>query len=154
MHLRYDRRVAAFSPDAPFTAAVGSPAQWVFDRTAAAGLGSGQYLAVSLSAADTEVAEPAATLTQRYARELARLFPAARQARLLDAFVTREPAATIRQPAGVASLRPAAEAGPSGVVLAGAWTDTGWPATMEGAVRSGHRAAAAVLARSREAVRT
>jgi monoamine oxidase len=64
---------------------------------------------------------------------------------VLDAFVTRERRATFRQAAGTWALRPAAAAGPEGVWLAGAWTDTGWPDTMEGAVRSGITAAEAAL---------
>jgi uncharacterized protein with NAD-binding domain and iron-sulfur cluster len=67
-------------------------------------------------------------------------------AEVLDFFVTREPAATFRQAAGTAALRPGAVTRSPGLFLAGAWTDTGWPATMEGAVRSGTMAVAAALA--------
>jgi uncharacterized protein with NAD-binding domain and iron-sulfur cluster len=77
--------------------------------------------------------------------ELARLLPAARSAEVLDAFVTRERRATFRQAPGSWAMRPATSAGPDGVWLAGAWTDTGWPDTMEGAVRSGVTAAEAAL---------
>ena len=59
---------------------------------------------------------------------------------------TREHAATFRAVPGVARLRPGAETSIPGLVLAGAWTDTGWPATLEGAVLSGHAAASAALA--------
>jgi squalene-associated FAD-dependent desaturase len=157
VHLRYDRTVADFPPDAPFAAAVGSPVQWVFDRTAVAGVTEGQYLAISLSAADDYLPQTARALTEQFAAEIARLFPRAGQARLLDAFVTREPAATFRQAAGTAAHRP----DPSrllapGLAVAGAWTATGWPATMEGAVRSGAAAARALLAtpaRSTETLR-
>ena len=72
---------------------------------------------------------------------LAELFPAASQARISDFFVTRERQATFRQAPGCGQLRPAAATGLPGLVLAGAWTDTGWPDTMEGAVRSGLNAA-------------
>ena len=74
------------------------------------------------------------------------MLPAARDAQLLDAAVTREPAATFRGAPGTARLRPPARTDLPGLALAGAWTDTGWPATMEGAVRSGSAAAAQVLA--------
>jgi uncharacterized protein with NAD-binding domain and iron-sulfur cluster len=69
------------------------------------------------------------------------MFPRARAARVVDALVSREPAATFRGGPGSAGARPQAETPLRGLVLAGAWTATGWPATMEGAVRSGNTAA-------------
>ncbi|WP_092654474.1 FAD-dependent oxidoreductase [Actinopolymorpha singaporensis] len=114
--------------------------KWVFDRTDAAG-GDGQYLVVSLSAADDELNQPAAQLLAVQLAALADLFPAARGAWVVDAFVTREPHATFRQRAGTAALRPAASTRWPGLALAGAWTRTGWPDTLEGAVRSGAAAA-------------
>ena len=75
---------------------------------------------------------------------LAALLPAARSARVLDSFVTREPQATFDPAPGQAALRPTPVTAYPGLVLAGAWTATGWPATMEGAVRSGLAAAAAL----------
>jgi squalene-associated FAD-dependent desaturase len=149
LHVVYDRRVL----DHAFAAAVHSPVQWVFDRSAAAGIERGQYLAVSLSAADVECQMTSDDLRARYLRALAELFPAARGAHVETFFVTREHAATFRAAPGSRSLRPAPRTQLPGLVLAGSWTDTGWPATMEGAVRSGHAAArealAALVARSR-----
>jgi uncharacterized protein with NAD-binding domain and iron-sulfur cluster len=75
---------------------------------------------------------------------LGRLLPAARSARIVSSMVTRDPVATFRGAPGTAAHRPSTETRLPGVYLAGAWTDTGWPATMEGAVRSGLAAAAAV----------
>jgi uncharacterized protein with NAD-binding domain and iron-sulfur cluster len=75
------------------------------------------------------------------------LLPAARSAKLESFLVTREHAATFRASPGVNALRPGAESGVPGLLLAGSWTDTGWPATLESAVLSGHRAAAQALAR-------
>jgi hydroxysqualene dehydroxylase len=113
----------------------------VFDRTRISGMHArgddGQYLAISLSAADEYVDVPAATLRERFVPALAELFPAARGASVTEFFVTRERRATFRQVPGTARLRPKAATGLPGLVLAGAWTDTGWPDTMEGAVRSG-----------------
>ena len=137
VHVIYDSRITRL----PFAAGVDSPVQWVFDKTASAGLESGQYLAVSLSAADEYIDVPAARLRERFVPALEELFPAARQARITDFFVTRERQATFRQVPGCGQLRPAAATGLPGLVLAGAWTDTGWPDTMEGAVRSGLNAA-------------
>jgi uncharacterized protein with NAD-binding domain and iron-sulfur cluster len=137
VHVIYDRRVTSL----PFAAAVDSPVQWVFDRTRSSGLSDGQYLAVSLSAADDLVDVPAARLRERFVPALEDLFPAARDARITDFFVTRERRATFRQVPGCAALRPGAVTALPGLVIAGAWTDTGWPDTMEGAVRSGLNAA-------------
>ncbi len=145
VHVIYDRPVM----DLPFVAAVDSPVQWVFDRTRISGLNHGgmdrpghQYLAISLSAADQYADTPAAKLREQFLPALAELFPAARDARVTEFFVTRERRATFRQAPGSGALRPKATTARPGLVLAGAWTDTGWPDTMEGAVRSGLAAAA------------
>ncbi|MBX6355094.1 MAG: FAD-dependent oxidoreductase [Micromonosporaceae bacterium] len=140
-HVVYDRRVL----DEPFLAGVDTPAQWVFDRTVQSGLTEGQYVAVSLSAADAIVDTPAAQIRDLIVPALARLLPEAGRARIRDFFVTRERHATFRPTPGTASLRPPTRTALPGLFLAGAWTATGWPATMEGAVRSGEAAAAAVL---------
>ncbi|MEU4679243.1 hydroxysqualene dehydroxylase HpnE [Micromonospora sp. NPDC023737] len=141
VHLRYAHRVTRLT----MAAAVESPAQWIFDRSAP-DAGTEQHLVVSLSAADAEIDRPAAELVATQRDALAELLPAARRTPVLDAFVTREPRATFRQNPGTRPYRPAAGTRLPGLVLAGAWTDTGWPDTMEGAVRSGE-AAADILAR-------
>nr|WP_229924821.1 hydroxysqualene dehydroxylase HpnE [Streptomyces sulfonofaciens] len=141
LHVVYDRPVL----DHPFFAALGSPVQWVFDRTEASGLKEGQYLALSQSAARDEIDEPVAALRERFLPELERLLPPAREARVRDFFVTRERTATFAPTPGVGRLRPGARTKAPGLYLAGAWTATGWPATMEGAVRSGISAARAAL---------
>jgi squalene-associated FAD-dependent desaturase len=141
VHVVYERPVLA----TPFLAAVGSPVQWIFDRTEPADLtGGGQYLAVSLSAAHEAVRRRSTELLQAVLPALAALLPAARGATVLDGFVTRERAATFAPAPGQAALRPPTVTAEAGLVLAGAWTATGWPATMEGAVRSGAAAAAAL----------
>ncbi|MFJ2862075.1 hydroxysqualene dehydroxylase HpnE [Kitasatospora sp. NPDC087314] len=151
VHVVYDRKVLR----RPFFAALGSPVQWVFDRTAHSGLAGtelgrahpgAQYLALSQSAVQDEIDLPVAELRRRYLPELARLLPAAAGAEVLDFFVTRERTATFDPAPGSAQLRPSARTNVPGLVLAGAWTATGWPATMEGAVRSGHAAADEALA--------
>jgi hydroxysqualene dehydroxylase len=141
VHVVYDRRVT----DLELAAGVGTDVQFVFDRTAAAGLGRGQYLAVSLSAADRYMNRPAEEVKAAVVAGLAVLFPRAGDARIVDALVSREPAATFRGMAGSRSARPQGTTGTPGLVLAGAWTATGWPATMEGAVRSGNAAACHAL---------
>jgi squalene-associated FAD-dependent desaturase len=137
VHVIYDRRVT----DLPFAAAVDSPVQWVFDKTSQAGVSAGQYLAVSISAADDLIDMPTAELRQLFVPALEQLFPAAAGAVIRDFFVTRERRATFRQAPGSGALRPGAASSVPGLALAGAWTSTGWPDTMEGAVRSGHEAA-------------
>jgi squalene-associated FAD-dependent desaturase len=141
IHVLYDRKVLR----RPFFAALGTPVQWVFDRTEASGLRDGQYLALSQSAAQDEIDAPVAALRERYLPELERLLPAARGARVSDFFVTRERTATFAPAPGVGRLRPGARTRAPGLYLAGSWTATGWPATMESAVRSGFSAAGAAL---------
>ena len=141
VHVIYDKRVTRL----PLAAAVDSPVQWVFDKTRQAGVQAGQYLAVSVSAADSYVDVPVAALRQLFLPALEELFPAAREATVTDFFVTRERRATFRQGPGCGSLRPGASTSLPGLALAGAWTDTGWPDTMEGAVRSGHSAAQVLI---------
>jgi uncharacterized protein with NAD-binding domain and iron-sulfur cluster len=149
LHVVYDRPVL----DLPFAAAVRSPVQYVFDRTRSAGLERGQYLAVSLSGAQREMAMSPAELRARFEPALAALLPAARGARVERFFVTREHAATFRAAPGTRALRPGPRTAIPGLVLAGAYTATGWPATMEGAVRSGEAAATEALAAARAAGR-
>ena len=144
VHVIYDRKVM----DVPFAAGVDSPVQWVFDRTRISGMhargADGQYLAISLSAADEYALTPVAELREKFVPALAELFPAAKDATVTEFFVTREKRATFRQVPGTAKLRPKAATGLPGLVLAGSWTDTGWPDTMEGAVRSGLNAVIAL----------
>jgi squalene-associated FAD-dependent desaturase len=155
VHLVFDRPVTRW----PLLAGLDSPVQWVFDRTASSGLSTEaaahqgrqghqgqQYVAVSVSAADELLGRRPDDLAASIATELARLLPEAAGARLLDALVTKERHATFRAVPGTAALRPAAHTSWPGLAVAGAWTDTGWPATMEGAVRSGRAAAGAVYA--------
>jgi squalene-associated FAD-dependent desaturase len=141
LHVIYDRRVTRL----PYAVVVDSPVRWVIDKTGPAGLHTGQYLAASVPAADGYVDVPAARLRAELLPELERLFPAATDAEVQDFFITRERRAQIRQVPGSRRLRASQPAGLPGLALAGAWTDTGWPDTMEGAVRSGHSAALKVL---------
>jgi squalene-associated FAD-dependent desaturase len=142
LHLLFDREVC----ELPFAAGVGTPVQYLFDRSAAAGApAGGQYLAVSLSGAAREMQDSVEQLRARYVPAVEALLPRARDARLLSFLVTREHAATFAPTPGARALRPPARTQLAGLLLAGAHTDTGWPATLEGAVQSGHRAAALAL---------
>lgn len=141
VHVVYDRRVT----DLGFAAGFGTPVQFVFDRTGSSGLRDGQYLAVSISGASGYEGRSTEDIRAEFLPALEALLPAAREARVERFFVTREPEATFRGAPGTRALRPGPETALPGVFLAGAWTDTGWPATMEGAVRSGLAAARAAL---------
>jgi len=145
LHVLYDRPVC----DLAFAAGVDTPVQYVFDRSDVAGVEQGRYLALSLSGAVRDMALAPDSLRARYLPALAELFPRARGAQVDSFTVTREHAATFRASPGVAALRPSARTSVTGLVLAGAFTATGWPATLEGAVLSGHTAARVAL----EAVR-
>jgi squalene-associated FAD-dependent desaturase len=142
LHVVYDRVVC----DLPFAAGVGTPVQYLFDRSAAGGVGEGrQYLAVSLSGAEREMAMSVDALRERYVPALAELLPRARGARIERFVATREHAATFRAEPGSAALRCGPRTALPGLALAGAWTATGWPATLESAVLSGHAAARCAL---------
>lgn len=151
-HLVLDRRVLPV----PLAATPRNTVQWIFDRTGLDGPGrlerdhpspDRQYLVASVSGADALVGLTAEQVVAHTTRGLQDVLPTIRSARVLDAFVTREPRATFRQRAGTARLRPGAATRSPSVVLAGAWTATGWPDTLEGAVRSGHTAADLLLGR-------
>jgi uncharacterized protein with NAD-binding domain and iron-sulfur cluster len=145
VHLVFDRPVSNW----PLLAVLGSPVFWVFDRTSTSGPADdapgSQYLAVSISAADELLGRRPDDLVGWVAGELGRVLPAIAGARLIDSVVTKERSATFRATPGTAALRPGPGTSRPGLAVAGAWTDTGWPATMEGAVRSGRAAAASVL---------
>lgn len=143
LHVVYDRTVC----ERPFVGGVGTPVQYVFDRGDTGGVDAGmQYLAVSLSGAEEEMGMSIEELRERYLPALAEIFPRARTARVERFLATREHAATLRAEPGAGALRPGPRTAVPGFVLAGAWTDTGWPATLESAVLSGHAAAACALA--------
>nr|MBA3809991.1 FAD-dependent oxidoreductase [Solirubrobacterales bacterium] len=106
LHVVYDREVCG----EPFAAGVGTPVQYLFDRTRAAGAPAGsQYLAVSLSGAAREMAMSVDALRELYLPALRELLPRSRKARVESFLVTREHAATFRAAPGVGVLRPAAQ---------------------------------------------
>jgi squalene-associated FAD-dependent desaturase len=136
VHLLFDRRILG----PPLAALLGSAAHWVFDRGRLTGHEPerGQYLTVVSSGAPELVAIRGRELVDLVANALtARLG----RAELLWSRVSREPAATFAGRPGTAALRAGVRTSRPNVVRAGAWTATGWPATMEGAVRSGGEAA-------------
>lgn len=143
-HLVFDKRVL----ETLFVAGVASPVQWIFDRTSPSGLSDGQYLAISMSAADEIIDLTTAEIRARLMPALIELLPDAGATSVRDFFVTRERHATFRGRPGTAKFRPPSTTRLPGLVLAGAWTATGWPATMESAVLSGEAAASTLLGSS------
>jgi len=116
--------------------------QWIFNKTRLWGLeGEGQYLDISLSGAADFVDLPAADIVQLFGKELFALLPGTRGGELTRALVVKQRHATFRPAPGIAELRPSQRTPVPNLYLAGDWTDTGWPATMESAVRSGRLAA-------------
>jgi len=142
VHLLFDRPILS----SPLAALLGSAAHWVFDRgelTGNAPPDGGQYLTVVASGVPDLLEIRGRGLVDLMAGQLtARLG----HAQLVWSRVSREPYATVALRPGTQRERRGPETSRSGVVRAGAWTDTGWPATMEGAVRSGLAAARRISA--------
>jgi squalene-associated FAD-dependent desaturase len=132
VHLWHDGAGLGFD----FAAALGSPLQWIFEK-------SPGYLCCSFSAADEYLRMSTADLEALAWSEVRAFLPALQSANLSGAAVTRNPEATYLPRVGI--RRPVQATAVGNVAIAGAWTDTGWPDTMESAVRSGRSAARAIL---------
>jgi squalene-associated FAD-dependent desaturase len=145
VHLWFDRTLLPH----PLAALLGSDAHWVFDRGELTGHRPerGQYLTVVSSGAPELMELRGRELVERIAGELTGRLG---EAELLWSRVSREPAATIAVRPGSEAERRGAETSRPTITRAGAWTATGWPATMEGAVRSGRAAAQALTATRHE----
>jgi squalene-associated FAD-dependent desaturase len=141
VHLWFDRQVV----DLPHAVLVGRTSQWVFRSDEEAGAGVG-HCQVVISASRGLLGDRQRLLDTVVA-ELREVFPAAATARLMDAKVVTDPTAVLSVRPGVDAVRPPARTATENIVLAGDWTATGWPSTMEGAVRSGRHAAALVAER-------
>jgi predicted NAD/FAD-dependent oxidoreductase len=142
VHLLFDRAILP----SPLAALLGSPAHWVFDRGELTGHPppeGGQYLTVVASGVPDLLEIRGKALVDLMADELTSRLG---HAELLWSRVSREPYATVALRPGTQKERRGTETGRPNVVRAGAWTDTGWPATMEGAIRSGLAAARSILA--------
>lgn len=126
---------------ARFVGMLGTKTQWAFDRGPA---GPGRFLVGTVrSAAFADVGRDVGEIAAEADAELREAFEATRPARLLHAAVYKERRATMRATPEVQRLRPKTKSPIAGLLLAGDWTDTGLPPTIEGAVWSGHRAAEA-----------
>ena len=164
VHLWFDRPVCPFD----HVVTPGRLIQWVFNHTAIQGRtdarrtrqtrqaagdrrrarparGDGQYLQLVISASYDLLALDKVAIRDAVLADLAEIWPAARAAQLLRWWVVTEHGATFAVRPGVERLRPPQRTPIDGLFLAGDWTDTGWPATMEGAVRSGYLAAQGII---------
>jgi squalene-associated FAD-dependent desaturase len=129
--------------DQPFVGLVDAPVHWIFNKAAIVGE-EATHLAVVTSAADALAAADNDTVTRVTVEQVCRVLPRARARRLVRSVVVREQRATFSVAPG-GPVRPGTLTPVEGLLLAGDWTDTRLPATIEGAVVSGHRAADAVL---------
>lgn len=147
VHFWFDREVMT----EPFVTLLDTTTQWVFNKTLlysrknGAGEEKGQYLQLVISASYNLLQKPRQEIIDLCLKEVRHALPAAREANLLKATVIKEASATFSPQPGVDRWRPTQETKIRGMFLAGDWTATGWPATMEGAVRSGYLAAEAIL---------
>jgi uncharacterized protein with NAD-binding domain and iron-sulfur cluster len=138
VHLWYDRPVM----EEEFVSVLDSPVQWVFNRSRIQGRGGPeQCVCVSLSGAWAYASLSKPELRELFTREMVRLFPRARDAQVLRFIVVKQLAATFRPLPGAQACRLPQRTPLPNLFLAGDWTRTGWPSTMESAVRSGLLAA-------------
>jgi zeta-carotene desaturase len=144
IHLWLDRVITELD----HAALLDSPIQWLFQKSTIqpatrAGI-EGSYVELVVSASVDMVSMSREEILELAVRELPRFFPAMHGAQVLKAVVVKEINATFRVPPGVDAYRPTAVSPWPRAFLAGDWTATGWPSTMEGAVRSGYLAAEAL----------
>lgn len=158
VHLWFDRPIT----DLPHAVLVGRLSQWVFRRpvgeaTAGTTPGDGEpaavtgspgvhYYQVVISASRSLQGRPREAVVAEVVADLKAAFPQAADASLLKARVVSDPHAVFSVRPGIDDLRPAQQTEIPNLLLAGDWTQTTWPATMEGAVRSGYLAAEVLLA--------
>jgi squalene-associated FAD-dependent desaturase len=142
-HLWFDRPITQL----PHAVIVDRLSQWVFNRGRATdgGVDARHYLQVVISASHALSSRAKADVLAEIVGDLQSVFPETRNARLLESRLVTDPQAVFSVSPGSESLRLPQTTPVAGMFLAGDWTATGWPATMEGAVRSGYLAAEGVL---------
>lgn len=144
IHLWFDREITSLEHAVLLDRTI----QWMFHKSKLLGrTGTGSYVELVVSASKSLVEKGRQEIIDLAVAELAEFFPIVREAKLEKATVIKEVHATYSPEPGVDDYRPAAVSAWPRVFLAGDWTDTGWPATMEGAVRSGYLAAEALAGR-------
>ncbi len=144
IHLWFDRPITSLE----HAVLLDTTIQWMYNKSLlqpeTRASGSESYLELVVSASKSLVGKSRQEIIDLALRELAEFFPAVREAKLLKAVVVKEVRATFSVTPGLDAYRPGPVTEWPGIFLAGDWTATGWPSTMEGAVRSGYRAAEAL----------
>jgi squalene-associated FAD-dependent desaturase len=153
IHLWFDREITSLN----HAVLLDTTMQWLYNTSRIQperqSMRGGHLIELVVSASKSLVPMERQAIIDLAMRELALFFPATREAHLLKAAVVKEVRATYSIVPGLDTLRPAAESGWPGLMLAGDWTATGWPSTMESAARSGYLAAEAVSRASGDAKR-
>ena len=142
VHFWFDRDVMA----EPFVTLLDRTTQWIFNKSRlSGGPAEGRYLQAVISASYALMQRSRQEIIDLCLAELTQVLPEAGKAQLVKATVVKETAATFSPQPGSDRWRPSQRTALRNPFLAGDWTATGWPATMEGAVRSGYLAAEAIL---------
>ena len=155
IHLWFDRKIT----DLPHAVLLDRTIQWMFQKSqllddrvgAAASTAQGSYLELVVSSSKSLVSMRREEIIELALRELAEFFPTVKDAQLVKAAVIKEVHATYSAQPQSDTYRPSTVTQWPNIFLAGDWTATGWPATMEGAVRSGYNAAEALTRAAGEA---
>jgi len=143
IHLWFDREIS----DLDHAVLLDRTIQWMFHKSRlieGREKGSGSYVELVVSCSRSLVEKSKTEIVEMAVKEAGEFFPRARDAKLLKSTVIKEVNATYSPRPGIDKHRPASQTVWPRVFLAGDWTATGWPATMEGAVRSGYLAAEAL----------
>ncbi len=139
IHLWYDRDVVGMD----HAALLDTTIEWMFAKGRIRGTDDG-YVELTISASHAQLRQSPEEILRAALLEFEGSFPEARRAVLRKTLVLKEAKATFSVLPGLDRFRPEQKTGVPGLVVAGDWTRTGWPSTMEGAVRSGYLAAEAV----------
>jgi zeta-carotene desaturase len=142
LHLWFDRHFMHEN----FAALLDSPLHWIFNKSKLYGHGEDGllYLSIVISGADEMVERSKETLTADARAELSKYYPGAAEARIVHSVIIKEKRATFSPSVGIEKIRPPFATRYTNVFLAGDWTDTKLPATIEGAILSGRKCAALV----------
>ncbi len=142
IHLWFDREITTLDHAALLDTGI----EWMFHKSRIRrwDAGRGSYMELTISASFAQLHQSREEILSSALRELEMFFPAARQAKLVKSGILKDARATFSVTPGLDAFRPPQETAWPGLYLAGDWTATGWPSTMEGAVRSGYLAAEAV----------
>jgi zeta-carotene desaturase len=142
VHLWYDREITSLD----HAVLLDREIHWMYNKSRLQPWrdGGGSYLELVASASRRFAALPGEQAIAQATAELAEFFPTVRSAKLKKSVFIKEVRATFGVPPGIDAARPGADSPWKNLFLAGDWTNTGWPSTMESAARSGHLAAEAV----------